>query len=315
MKFNTRGIKIFAGTAGKLVAEEIAKILQLNLGNAKISNFADGESNTSLLEPVRDCDVFLVQSTCPPVNDNLMELLVMIDACKRASAKNIVAVIPYFGYARQDRKVGPNDPISAKLVANLLTAAGANRIITMDLHSPQIQGFFDIPVDNILGLNVFLDYFEAKFKSQKEDLVVVAPDIGSVKRARRFAQLLNVPMAIVEKQREKANVCEVMSIIGNVEGKYAIIIDDIVDTAGTLCKSAEAIKKIGKAKEVFACATHGLLSGQATTLIKDSEICELALLNTIPLVAKNELKKVKILSAAPLFAEAIKNNYGSEFIS
>ena len=314
MKLDARKIKIFAGTAGKLVAEEIAKILGLNLSNAKISNFADGEINISLLEPVKGCDVFLVQSTCSPVNDNLMELLVMIDACKRASAKNIVAVIPYFGYARQDRKAGPYDPISAKLVANLLVAAGANEIITVDLHSPQIQGFFDIPVENILGLNVFLDYFEAKFKNQEEDLVVVAPDIGSVKRARKFAQLLNVPMAVVEKQREKANVCEVMSIIGNVEGKYAIIIDDMVDTAGTLCKSAEAIKKIGKAKEVFACATHGVLSGQAVSLIENSEICELVLLNTIPL-AKNESKKIKILSAAPLFTEIIKNNYRSEFIS
>ncbi|MBQ3067880.1 MAG: ribose-phosphate pyrophosphokinase [Oscillospiraceae bacterium] len=314
MKLDARKIKIFAGTAGKLVAEEIAKILELNLSNAKISNFADGEINISLLEPVKGCDVFLVQSTCSPVNNNLMELLVMIDACKRASAKNIVAVIPYFGYARQDRKAGPYDPISAKLVANLLAVAGANEIITVDLHSPQIQGFFDIPVENILGLNVFLDYFEAKFKSQKVDLVVVAPDIGSVKRARKFAQLLNVPMAVVEKQRAKANVCEVMSIIGNVEGKYAIIIDDMVDTAGTLCKSAEAIKKIGKAKEVFACATHGVLSGQAVSLIENSEICELVLLNTIPL-AKNESKKIKILSAAPLFTEIIKNNYRSEFIS
>lgn len=314
MKLDARKIKIFAGTAGKLVAEEIAKILELNLSNAKISNFADGEINISLLEPVKGCEVFLVQSTCSPVNDNLMELLIMIDACKRASAKNIVAVIPYFGYARQDRKAGPYDPISAKLVANLLVAAGANEIITVDLHSPQIQGFFDIPVENILGLNVFLDYFEAKFKSQQEDLVVVAPDIGSVKRARKFAQLLNVPMAVVEKQREKANVCEVMSIIGNVEGKYAIIIDDMVDTAGTLCKSAEAIKKIGKAKEVFACATHGVLSGQAVSLIENSEICKLVLLNTIPL-AKNESKKIKVLSAAPLFTEIIKNNYRSEFIS
>ncbi|MGN1034079.1 MAG: ribose-phosphate diphosphokinase, partial [Oscillospiraceae bacterium] len=204
-------------------------------------------------------------------------------------------------------------PISAKLVANLLVTAGASEVITVDLHSPQIQGFFDIPVENILGLNVFLDYFEAKFKSQKEDLVVVAPDIGSVKRARKFAQLLNVPMAVVEKQRKKANVCEIMSIIGNVEEKYAIIIDDVVDTAGTLCKSAEAIKKIGKAKEIFACATHGVLSGQATTLIKNSEVCELVLLNTIPL-AENESKRIKILSAAPLFAEIIKNNYRSEFI-
>ena len=314
MKLDARKIKIFAGTAGKLVAEEIAKILELNLSNAKISNFADGEINISLLEPVKGCDVFLVQSTCSPVNDNLMELLIMIDACKRASAKNIVAVIPYFGYARQDRKAGPYDPISAKLVANLLVAAGANEIITVDLHSPQIQGFFDIPVENILGLNVFLDYFEAKFKSQQEDLVVVAPDIGSVKRARKFAQLLNVPMAVVEKQRAKANVCEVMSIIGNVEGKYAVIIDDMVDTAGTLYKSAEAIKKIGKAKEIFACATHGVLSGQAVSLIENSEICELVLLNTIPL-AKNESKKIKILSAAPLFTEIIKNNYRSEFIS
>ena len=314
MKLDARKIKIFAGTAGELIAEDIAKGLELNLSNAKISNFADGEINISLLEPVKGCDVFLIQSTCSPVNNNLMELLIMIDACKRASAKNIVAVIPYFGYARQDRKAGPYDPISAKLVANLLVAAGASEIITVDLHSPQIQGFFDIPVENILGLNVFLDYFETKFKSQKENLVIVAPDIGSVKRARKFAQLLNVPMAVVEKQREKANVCEVMSIIGNVEGKYAIIIDDMVDTAGTLCKSAEAIKKIGKAKEIFACATHGVLSGQATTLIENSEICELVLLNTIPL-AKNESKKIKILSAAPLFTEIIKNNYRNEFIS
>lgn len=310
MKLDARKIKIFAGTAGKLIAEDITKVLELNLSNAKISNFTDGETNISLLESVKGCDVFLVQSTCSPVNDNLMELLIMIDACKRASAKNIVAVIPYFGYARQDRKAGPYDPISAKLVANLITAAGTNGIITMDLHSLQIQGFFDIPVENILGLNIFLDYFEVKFKNQKENLVVVAPDIGSVKRARKFARLLNVPMAIVEKQREKANVCEVMSIIGNVEEKYAIIIDDMVDTAGTLCKSAEAIKKIGKAKGIFACATHGVLSMQAVSLIEDSKISELVLLNTIPL-AKNESKKIKVLSAAPLFAETIKNNYKS----
>ena len=238
---NGKEVKVFSGNANPALAESICSHLYKPLGKADIKRFADGECSVSILEPVRGADVFIVQPTCKPVNDNLMELLVMIDAMHRASAGRITAVIPYFGYARQDRKAKSRDPISAKLVANLIEAAGADRVLTMDLHANQIQGFFDIPMDNLLGNTLFVDYFAEKYADCHEDTMVVSPDVGSVARARAFAQKLNMPMAIVDKRRQKANSSEVMNIIGNVEGKHVILLDDMVDTAGSLCGAAKAL--------------------------------------------------------------------------
>ena len=269
-----------------------------------------------MYEPVRGKDVFIVQSTCKPVNDNLMELLIMIDAMRRASAGRITAVIPYFGYARQDRKAKSRDPISAKLVANLITAAGADRVLTMDLHAAQIQGFFDIPVDNLQGGHLFVKHFVNKFGKSNEDVMVVSPDVGSTARARAFAMKLGTNMAIVDKRRERANQSEVMNIIGDVSGKTCILLDDIVDTAGSLCGAAKAIKEIGGAKEVFACATHGVLSGPALDRISDSCIKELLLLDTIPYPAdKPACPKIRYLTAANVFAEAIRRIYEEVSIS
>ena len=259
-------IKIFCGNSNRAFAEGICKNLGVELGKAEVKTFADGEASVSLLETVRGADVFLVQSTCKPVNDNLMELLVMCDACRRASAGRITAVIPYFGYARQDRKAKSRDPISAKLVANMITAAGADRVLTMDLHAAQIQGFFDIPLDHLLGNPTFVNYFLDKFPENQynhEEFVVVSPDVGSVGRARAFAAKVHMGLAIVDKRRPKANVCEVMNIIGDVKGKTCLLFDDMVDTAGSLCNAAHALVEIGGAREVYACATHGVLSGPA----------------------------------------------------
>ena len=261
-------IKIFCGNSNRAFAEGICKNLGVELGKAEVKTFADGEASVSLLETVRGADVFLVQSTCKPVNDNLMELLVMCDACRRASAGRITAVIPYFGYARQDRKAKSRDPISAKLVANMITAAGADRVLTMDLHAAQIQGFFDIPLDHLLGNPTFVNYFLDKFPENQynhEEFVVVSPDVGSVGRARAFAAKVHMGLAIVDKRRPKANVCEVMNIIGDVKGKTCLLFDDMVDTAGSLCNAAHALVEIGGAKEVYACATHGVLSGPPTS--------------------------------------------------
>ena len=311
-------IKIFCGNSNPEFAKNICKDLGVDLGKAEVKTFADGEASVSLLETVRGADVFLVQSTCKPVNDHLMELLVMCDACRRASAGRITAVIPYFGYARQDRKAKSRDPISAKLVANMITAAGADRVLTMDLHAAQIQGFFDIPLDHLLGNPTFVDYYLAKFPETEynhDDFVVVSPDVGSVGRARAFAAKVHMGLAIVDKRRQKANVCEVMNVIGDVKGKTCILFDDIVDTAGSLCNAAEAIKTIGKAKAVYACASHGVLSGNATQRIEDSCIEELMVLNTIPLPADYTGKKIRQLDASPIFAKAITRIYNETSIS
>ena len=311
-------IKIFCGNSNPEFAKTICQKLGLDLGKGEVKTFADGEVSVSLTETVRGADVFLVQSTCKPVNDHLMELLVMIDACRRASAGRITAVIPYFGYARQDRKAKSRDPISAKLVANMLTAAGVDRILTMDLHASQIQGFFDIPLDHLLGNVTFVDYFMNKFPEDTfnhDDFVVVSPDVGSVGRARNFAAKVHMGLAIVDKRRPKANVSEVMNIIGDVKGKTCILYDDMVDTAGSLCNAAKALVEIGGAKEVYACATHGVLSGPAYERLEASPIKEMVLLNTIPEVGNTASSKCKFLDVAPVFARAIEHIHGATSIA
>ena len=309
-------LKVFTGNSNPALAAGICRSLNMDLGKSDAKNFADGECAISVYEPVRGSDVFIVQSTCKPVNDNLMELLVMIDAMKRSSAGRITAVIPYFGYARQDRKAKSRDPISAKLVANLITKAGADRVLTMDLHAAQIQGFFDIPVDNLMGAPLFANHFISRFGKGNDDVMVVSPDVGSVARARTFAHKLEMNMAIVDKRREKANQSEVKNIIGNVEGKTIILLDDMVDTAGSLCGAAKALVEIGGAKEVYACASHGVLSGPAIDRINESPIKELILLDTIPYPKdKPACDKIKYLPVAPLFAEAIERIYEEVSIS
>ena len=311
-------IKIFCGNSNPEFAKNICKDLGVDLGKAEVKTFADGEASVSLLETVRGADVFLVQSTCKPVNDNLMELLVMCDACRRASAGRITAVIPYFGYARQDRKAKSRDPISAKLVANMITAAGADRVLTMDLHAAQIQGFFDIPLDHLLGNPTFVNYFLDKFPENQynhEEFVVVSPDVGSVGRARAFAAKVHMGLAIVDKRRPKANVCEVMNIIGDVKGKTCLLFDDMVDTAGSLCNAAHALVEIGGAKEVYACATHGVLSGPAYERIEQSPIKEMVFLNTIPEVNNTPSHKIKFLDVSHVFARAIEHVHGGTSIA
>ncbi len=311
-------IKIFCGNSNPEFAKTVCNELWLPLGKSTVKTFADGEASVSLEETVRGADVFLVQSTCKPVNDHLMELLVMIDACRRASAGRITAVIPYFGYARQDRKAKSRDPISAKLVANMITAAGADRVLTMDLHANQIQGFFDIPVDHLLGSPTFVDYFMHKFPEDQfnhEDFVVVSPDVGSVGRARAFAEKVHMGLAIVDKRRPKANVSEVMNVIGDVKDKTCILYDDLVDTAGSLCGAAKALVEVGGAKEVYACATHGVLSGPAFERLNNSVIKELVLLNTIPMPENCPSDKIKMLDVAPVFARAIEHIHGGTSIA
>ncbi|TDP59869.1 ribose-phosphate diphosphokinase [Aminicella lysinilytica] len=293
--------KVFAGNAHPKLAEEITSIMGKPLGKATVTKFSDGEISVSLWESVRGVDVYIIQPTCGPVNDNLMELLIMIDAMKRASAGRINAVIPYYGYARQDRKAKARDPITAKLVANLLVAAGADRVLTMDLHANQIQGYFDIPVDHLVGMPILAKYFKEK---NLEDVVIVSPDHGSVTRARNMAEYLDCPIAIVDKRRPEPNKSEIMNIIGNIDGKNCIILDDMIDTAGTITNAANAIKDLG-AKDVYACATHAILSGPATERIRDSVIKEMVLLNTVPLAEEKKLDKMTFLSVAPLFAEAM----------
>ena len=310
-----KDIKVFCGNSNPKLAQDICKMMGTKLGEAEVKRFADGEVSVSLYETVRGSDVFVVQSTCKPVNDSLMELLVMSDALRRASAGRITAVIPYFGYARQDRKAKSRDPISAKLVANMITAAGADRVLTMDLHAAQIQGFFDIPVDNLLGNPVFVDYYAKKFGDKCEDMVVVSPDVGSVARARAFAQKLHMNLAIVDKRRQKANQCEVMNVIGDVAGKDCILFDDMVDTAGSLCNAAKAIVEVGGANHVFACASHGVLSGPAIERINSSVITEVAFLDTIPAIDPALSEKVKYLTVAPMFSEAIERIFQEVSIS
>ncbi len=311
-----KDIKIFSGNSNPELAKAICTKLGLPLGSSETKTFSDGESSVSIYETVRGSDVFVIQSTCMPVNDNLMDLLIMIDALKRASAGRITAVIPYFGYARQDRKTKPRDPISAKLVANLITRAGADRVLTMDLHANQIQGFFDIPVDNLLGAPLFVDYFHEKFADVHDETIIVSPDVGSVARVRAFAQKMDMPMAIVDKRRQKANSSEVMNIIGDVRDKHVILLDDMVDTGGSLCHAAEALVTIGGARDVVAAASHGVLSGPAIQRIEESCIKELFFLNTIP-ASEDALKcsKIKYVNVADVFAEAISRIFNETSVS
>ena len=303
--------KIFTGNSNPAFAEEIAGIMGKPLGRATVTKFSDGEISVNIWETVRGLDIYIIQSTSNPVNDNLMELLIMIDAMKRASAGRINAIIPYYGYARQDRKAKARDPITAKLVADLIMAAGADRVLTMDLHANQIQGYFDIPVDHLLGMPILAKHFK---ESQMDDLVVVSPDHGSVTRARNLAQYLNCPIAIIDKRRPEPNKSEIMNIIGNIEDKNCIIIDDMIDTAGTICNAANAIKELG-ARSVRAAATHPVLSGPAVERLEASAIEELVLLNTIPLPEEKRLAKMTLLSAAPMFAEAMTRVFTNGSIS
>ena len=316
MNVHGKDIIIFSCNANRAFAEQIARKLGLPVGDMQVKTFSDGEIALSINESVRGSDVFVVQSTCQPVNNNLMELLIAIDAFKRASAGRITAVMPYFGYARQDRKAKARDPISAKLVADLLTAAGADRILTMDLHAAQIQGFFNIPVDHLLGVPVLANYYIDKFKDMPHsELVVVSPDLGSVTRARKFAERIDASLAIIDKRRPTANVSEVMNIIGDVKGKTCVIVDDMVDTAGTLCNAANALITKGGAKAVYAGATHGVLSGPAYDRIEESVLSEMIFLDTIPLLGNTASGKLKQLSVADIFAEAISRIYSDRAVS
>jgi len=308
---NLDWLKIFTGNSNIDLVEEIARDLGTAMGKSLVKNFSDGEINVEIDESVRGMDVFVVQSICHPVNNNLMELLILIDALKRASAERITAVLPYYGYARQDRKVSPRAPISAKLLADLITTAGASRILTVDLHAGQIQGFFNIPVDHLFAAPVLLEYL----KKLKNDLVIVSPDAGGVERARAYAKRLNTSLAIIDKRREGPNVSQVMNIIGDVEGMVAIIVDDLVDTGGTLARAAYALMEKG-AKTVYACCTHPVLSGKAVEIISGSPIEEMIVTNTIPL--QEEAKtchKIKVLSVSSLLADAIRRIYEDESVS
>ena len=309
-------VKLFTGNSNPELAAAIAKKLGYELGKCTIKTFADGEVAVSIDESVRGCDVFVIQSTCAPVNNHLMELLIMADALRRASVNSITAVIPYFGYARQDRKSKVREPITAKLVAGLIEAAGYDSVQTMDLHASQIQGFFNIPVDNLMGTSVLLPHFEKAIGKGNPDYAIVSPDFGSVTRTRKFAEKLDLPLAIIEKRRQKANVSEVMNIIGaeSIVGKKVILVDDMVDTAGTLCHGAEALIKNG-AKEVIACASHGVLSGPAIERLQNSVISKLILLDTIPLTEEKKIGKIEMLSVADIFAEAVKRMISDDSVS
>ena len=308
----TNGIRLFTGNANRPLAEEIAKALKTNLGEGVVTKFSDGETWVEIKENVRGADVYIIQPTSSPANDHLMELLIMVDALKRASADRITAVIPYYGYARQDRKVLPRTPISSKLVADLLTSAGADRILTMDLHAGQIQGFFNIPVDHLFAKPVLIEYLKKTFS---DGIVVVAPDAGGAERSRSFAKLLQCPMAMIDKRRSKPNESEVMHVIGEVEGRKAVIVDDIIDTGGTMMKAAQALKQRG-ATAVYACCSHPVLSGKAVQNLEASDIEELLVTNTIVLSEKAAAcKKIKVLSVASLLAEAIKRIHGADSVS
>lgn len=312
MNFHGKDIKIFAGSSNLTVAKGIADGLGLPLGKSDCCTFSDGEIAISLNESVRGSECFIVQSTCDPVNDNLMELLIMIDAMKRASAARITAVMPYFGYARQDRKAKPRDPISAKLVADLITTAGADRLLTMDLHANQIQGFFNIPVDHLLGAPLLARYMKEMVGTDKDDYIVVSPDLGSVTRARNFANKIGCGLAIVDKRRQRANVSEVMNIIGDVKDKKVILVDDMIDTAGTLCNAAAALIERGGATSVTACATHAVLSGPAIERIQNSVISKVVLLDTVPVEGEKLIDKFTVLPVAPTFARAIERIYADQ---
>ncbi len=308
-------IALLAGNSNKPLAEAIAKNLNMELSACNVKQFSDGEIFVSLPETVRGKDVFIIQSTSNPVNTSLMELLIMVDAVKRASAAKITAVMPYFGYARQDRKARPRDPITAKLVANMLEAAGVDSIVTLDLHAAQIQGFFDIPVNHLYGAPILSKYYKEMIKDHPDDYVVVSPDVGSVARARNFANDLGLSFAIVDKRRPRPNVMEVMNVIGDIEGKICLMVDDMIDTAGTIVNGAEGLKKRG-AKEVYACCSHGVLSGPAIERLTNSCIKEIAVLDTIdfPEEVRN-CPKIKVLSVAPYFANAINQIFKDKSLS
>ena len=308
-----RAIKLFTGNAHSELAQEVAAYLGIPVGDAIVTKFSDGEIMVHIRENVRGYDVFVLQPTCSPVNDNIMELLLMVDAFKRASAKRITAVMPYYGYARQDRKVQPRVPISAKLVADLITAAGTNRILTMDLHAAQIQGFFNIPVDNLYASPALLDYVKKKYTTNK--VVIVSPDAGGVERARSFAKMLQCSIAIIDKRREAANISQIMNVIGEVEEKDTIILDDMIDTGGTVIQAAEALNNKG-ARQVVAACTHAVLSGAAVEKVNNSVLRELIVTNTIPFDSKKEqCKKLTVLSIAPLLGEAVKRIHEESSIS
>jgi ribose-phosphate pyrophosphokinase len=303
-----RGYKIFAGSSSVAFAKEVCQSLDVPLSKAEVKRFSDGEISVQISESVRGRDVFIIQSTGAPSNDNLMELLIMTDALRRSSANSITAVVPYFGYARQDRKAAPRVPITARLVADMYESAGIDRVVTIDLHAGQIQGFFDIPVDNLYGSIIFQEYIQSK---NLKNPIIASPDIGGVARARYFAEKLGLEMVIVDKRREKANEAEVMNIIGDVKGKDVIMIDDMVDTAGTMVKGAAALKANG-ATSVMACATHGVLSGKAYENLKNDALDELVISNSL---VTQPMDKIKVLSVAPLFAEVIRRVYHNESVN
>ena len=317
MTTHGKEIKIFAGNSNRPLATALAESLGVPMGKSEVTRFSDGEISVSIQETVRGCDVFVVQSLSAPVNRNLMELLIMIDAFRRASAGQITAVIPYFGYARQDRKSKARDPITAKLVANLLSTAGADRILTMDLHAPQIQGFFDIPLDHMVGLPILAPYFLKKMRKDadfRNNFLVMSPDLGSVGRARAFAERLDAPLAIVDKRRPKANAVEIMNIIGDARDKHVLIVDDMFDTAGTLTQAAKAVMDNG-AKSVTACGTHGVLSGPAIERIESSQLQELVLLDTIDIPEEKLSPKIRVLTCANVMAEAVSRIYTDKPVS
>ena len=311
MDLRRGSIKVFSGNANRQLAENICKELNVPFGCCEVGQFSDGEIFVNIDETVRGADVFIIQPTCTPVNENLMEILILLDAFKRASAGRINAVIPYYGYARQDRKTKAREPITAKLVADLLTVAGTERVVSMDLHAGQIQGYFNIPVDHLSGVPILAEYFK---NMVDRETVIVSPDLGGVTRTRNFANLLDLPIAIIEKRRPKANVSEVMNVIGDIEGKDVIIVDDIIDTAGTVTKAASVLKSFG-AKSVYACATHPVLSGPAVKRIEESEIEKFIITDTIPLPEENKIDKIDVVSVAPIFAEAIRRIHENESVS
>lgn len=312
-EYKNSSLKIFSLEGNQPLAQEVANLVGIPLGKSTVKRFADGEVQINIEESIRGCDVFIIQPTSNPVNEHLMELLIMIDACKRASAANINIVMPYYGYARQDRKARSREPITAKLVANIIEKAGASRMIALDLHAPQIQGFFDIPIDHLMGVPILSNYFLEK-GLDPESTVVVSPDHGGVTRARKMADRLKTPIAIIDKRRPKPNVAEVMNIVGDINGKTAIIIDDIIDTAGTITLAADALVKKG-AKEVYACCTHPVLSGPARERIENSAIKELVVTNSIQLEDSRKPKNTKELSVAGLLAQAIIRVYERESVS
>jgi len=304
-------MKVFSGNANRPLADAICKHLDIPLSKAEVRTFSDGEIFVEIGENVRGRDIFVIQPTCPPVNDHLMELVIMVDALRRASARRITAVLPYYGYARQDRKVAPRVPITAKVVAEMMMAVGVRRVLTMDLHAGQIQGFFNIPVDNLFAAPILLKHISRQFS----DVVMVSPDAGGVERTRAFAKRLDADLAIIDKRRERANVCAAMNVIGDVEGKVAILLDDMVDTAGTLCSAAAILMEKG-AKEVHACCSHGVLSGPAIDRLNESRISQLVITDSIPLTgAAAECSKIKVLSIAELFGDAIQRIHSEDSVS